>query len=261
MGFPGGSDSKESACKCRRLGFNPWVRKIPWRRAWQPTPVFLPGEPHGQRSLAGYSPWGRKESDTTEQITFHFSLWCHTLNMTLWTILPLGEGVFAFFFIFAFLQHWYFWGDSECYLLKVLGPSARTTGEAPEGFSWVWVLRYLSTLHCFVYFIFFIIPNLMEFPQVLNFLLKFFTLSKHSKIVSLLFNLDCRFLVRPSLCVFFWVSMWTFQSRKSSVFWQKDFSPALRCSGFSPLGVLWERASDSVWTQASLCSCLGSVSA
>lgn len=164
-------------------------------------------------------------------------------------------------FCFAFLQHWYFWGDSECYLLKVLGPSARTTGEAPEGFSWVWVLRYLSTLHCFVYFIFFIIPNLMEFPQVLNFLLKFFTLSKHSKIVSLLFNLDCRFLVRPSLCVFFWVSMWTFQSRKSSVFWQKDFSPALRCSGFSPLGVLWERASDSVWTQASLCSCLGSVSA
>ena len=43
-----------------------WVRKIPWRRKWQPTPVFVPGESHGQRSLAGYSPWGRKESDTTE---------------------------------------------------------------------------------------------------------------------------------------------------------------------------------------------------
>ena len=41
------------------------VRKIPWGRAWHPTPVFLPEEPHGQRSLAGYSPWGRKESDTT----------------------------------------------------------------------------------------------------------------------------------------------------------------------------------------------------
>ena len=38
----------------KRRGFNPWVRKIPWRRAWQPTPVFLPGESHGQRSLAGY---------------------------------------------------------------------------------------------------------------------------------------------------------------------------------------------------------------
>ena len=49
-----------------RLGFDPWVRKIPWSRAWQPTPVFLPGESHGQRSLAGYSPWGHKESDVTE---------------------------------------------------------------------------------------------------------------------------------------------------------------------------------------------------
>ena len=46
--------------------FDPWVGKIPWRRKWQPTPVFLPGESHGQRSLAGYSPWGCKESDTTE---------------------------------------------------------------------------------------------------------------------------------------------------------------------------------------------------
>ena len=44
-------------------------QKIPWRRKWQPTPVFLPGEFHGQRSLAGYSPWGRKESDMTEKIT------------------------------------------------------------------------------------------------------------------------------------------------------------------------------------------------
>ena len=43
-----------------------WVRKIPWRRAWQPTPVFLTGEPPGQRNLSGYSPWGCKESDMTE---------------------------------------------------------------------------------------------------------------------------------------------------------------------------------------------------
>ena len=49
----------------------PWVGKIPWRREWQPTPVFLPGESHGQRRLVGYSPWGCKESDTTEQ-HFHF---------------------------------------------------------------------------------------------------------------------------------------------------------------------------------------------
>ena len=68
-GFPGGASGKEPACQCRRhkkQSFNPWVGKIPWRRAWQPTPVFLPGESHGQRSLAGCSPWGHKESDTTE---------------------------------------------------------------------------------------------------------------------------------------------------------------------------------------------------
>ena len=46
--------------------FNSWVRKITWRREWLPTPVFLPGEFHEQRSLVGYSPWGHKESDTTE---------------------------------------------------------------------------------------------------------------------------------------------------------------------------------------------------
>ena len=49
-----------------RHGFNPWVRKIPWRRAWQPTPVFFPGESRGQRSLMGYSPSSHKESDMTE---------------------------------------------------------------------------------------------------------------------------------------------------------------------------------------------------
>ena len=48
------------------MGFHPWVRKIPWRRKWQPTPVFLSVRSRGQRSLAGYSPWGHKESDTTE---------------------------------------------------------------------------------------------------------------------------------------------------------------------------------------------------
>ena len=52
--------------QCGRLRFDPWVGKIPWRKAWQPTLVFLPGESHGQRSLAGYSPWGRKELYMTE---------------------------------------------------------------------------------------------------------------------------------------------------------------------------------------------------
>ena len=64
----------ESACQCRRLrrhGFDPWVRKIPWRMKWQPTAVFLPGESYGQRSLVGCSPGGHKESDTTEHAHLH----------------------------------------------------------------------------------------------------------------------------------------------------------------------------------------------
>ena len=50
--------------QCRKHGFDPWVKMIPWRREWQPIPVFLPRELHGQRRLVDYSPWGRKESDT-----------------------------------------------------------------------------------------------------------------------------------------------------------------------------------------------------
>ena len=60
-GFTTGSDGKESACNEGDLGSIPEVGKIPWRREWQPTPVFLPGEFHGQKS-----PWGHKELDTTE---------------------------------------------------------------------------------------------------------------------------------------------------------------------------------------------------
>ena len=55
--------------QCRSLEFNLWVGKIPWRRERLPSSVFLPGEFYEQRSLAGYSPWGRKESDTTEQLS------------------------------------------------------------------------------------------------------------------------------------------------------------------------------------------------
>ena len=62
---------QQSICLQRgRPRFDPWVGKIRWRRHWQPTPVFMPGKSHGQRSLMGYSPWGRKESDTTERLHF-----------------------------------------------------------------------------------------------------------------------------------------------------------------------------------------------
>ena len=63
-GFSGGSDGKESVCIAGDLASIPGWRRFPWRWEWQPTPVFLPGEFHGQRSLVDYSPWGHKESDT-----------------------------------------------------------------------------------------------------------------------------------------------------------------------------------------------------
>ena len=74
---------KSICLHCGRPGFDPQVRKILWRREWLPTPVFLPRESHGQRSLAGYSPWGHKESDMTETNTSTFfmcwapSMWRH----------------------------------------------------------------------------------------------------------------------------------------------------------------------------------------
>ena len=79
--FPGGASNKcrftTKPChlpltvRCRTRWFDHWVEKIPWRGEGQPAPVFLPGESHGQRSLVGYSPWGQKESDTTERLHFH----------------------------------------------------------------------------------------------------------------------------------------------------------------------------------------------
>ena len=80
-GFPGGTVGEESASRCRRrkrCGFNAWVAKVPWSGKWQPTPVFLPRESHGQRSLVGYSPWGCKELDMTEHTRVHAHMHTHT---------------------------------------------------------------------------------------------------------------------------------------------------------------------------------------
>ena len=74
---------RQSIClQCGRPRFEPWVGKIHWRRKWQSTPVSLPGKSHGQRSLVGYSPWGRKESDTTKRIhSFIHSCFCCTMEL------------------------------------------------------------------------------------------------------------------------------------------------------------------------------------
>ena len=67
--FSCGSDSKEFACNAGDLGSVPGLVRFPWRRAWPLTPVFLPGELHGQKNLTGYSPWGDAELDTTKRLT------------------------------------------------------------------------------------------------------------------------------------------------------------------------------------------------
>ena len=74
---------RSSQCLGRSPGDLLWVWKIPWRRKWQPSPVLLPGKSHGQMSMVGYSPWGCKELDTTEQLHFLFFLsqcgiWSHS---------------------------------------------------------------------------------------------------------------------------------------------------------------------------------------
>ena len=74
-GLPQWSKCIEHFClqcrRCRRCGFDPWVRKLPWRRTWQLTSVFLPGEAHGQRKLADHNPYGCKESDADERLGTH----------------------------------------------------------------------------------------------------------------------------------------------------------------------------------------------
>ena len=90
MGFPGGSTSNKHTCQCRRHKFDPWIRKIHWRRKWQSTPVFLPGKFHGHRSLVDFSPWGHKESDKTEHTCGHACVHTHTHTPTL-TLKKLNE--------------------------------------------------------------------------------------------------------------------------------------------------------------------------
>ena len=77
--FPRWLNGKEYTCQCRRLRVNPWVRNIPWSRKWQPVPVFMPGNFHGQRFLGGYRSWGHKESDTTEHSRMHYAMYQLTM--------------------------------------------------------------------------------------------------------------------------------------------------------------------------------------
>ena len=106
MSFPGGSDGNASACSAGDPSSIPGLgRSQSWRRKWQPTLVFLPGESHGRRSMVGYSPWGRKESDMTEQLHFtslHF--WMNDMKFFLWFPMRLLT-LFGFYWRFGFPQY------------------------------------------------------------------------------------------------------------------------------------------------------------
>ena len=80
-----GKESTYKCKRCKRCGFNPWVRKIPWSRERQSVPIFLHGKFHGEKSLGGYSPWGHKESDTTEHA--HITERAH-IHASIYNILP-----------------------------------------------------------------------------------------------------------------------------------------------------------------------------
>ena len=101
MDFLGGARGKEPVCQCRRCkicigpGFNPWVRKTPWRRAWQPTPVFLPGESHGQKNLQGTVYRVQKSQTQLKQLRTHrlvHTLYTYLLSYTI-SIVVSREGM------------------------------------------------------------------------------------------------------------------------------------------------------------------------
>ena len=102
MGFSGGSDGRV-CLQCERPGFSRWVGKIPWRRKWQPTPVFLSGESHGQRSLVGYSLWGHKEPDTDRETSFSLSI----LNNPIEECLPYWKIQLYMAWSYNFKKMWY----------------------------------------------------------------------------------------------------------------------------------------------------------
>ena len=110
---------KESTCQCRRhgrCGFYPWVGKIPWRKKWQFTPVFLPGKFHGQRSQAGYSAWGCKESDRTWRLSTHISVKIASEPLYGWVF--HGPMSIVSFLLVLFINH--FWLNALNYIRKLL---------------------------------------------------------------------------------------------------------------------------------------------
>ena len=133
---PGGWDSRIHL-QCRRPGFNPWVGKIPWRRKWKPTPVFLPGEFLEQRNLVGYSPWGHKESDRTEWLILLLSL---SKSNQIWHSLEITSHVcfIEFSYFQRYKYHWSLSRRIDPYISSDLSPLSTT-----EMFSWLTFQIYI----------------------------------------------------------------------------------------------------------------------
>ena len=107
--FPGGSDGEESACNAGDVSSIPGLGRSRWRREWQPTPIFLPGEFHGHRRLACYSLWGRKESDATKQLTHTFFLAIPCGILVPWPGIESGPAALRAWGLFLKINLFFYW--------------------------------------------------------------------------------------------------------------------------------------------------------
>ena len=123
----------------RRPGFDPYVRKIPWKGEWIPTSVFLSGESHGQRSLVGYSLWGGKELDTTEKLTFSLFIQRKALNSLTW-----NTGISFFFFNFQLKANYLQYCIGFCHISTWVSHNIplplEPSSYLPEVFFWLTII-------------------------------------------------------------------------------------------------------------------------
>ena len=120
-GLPRWGSSKESTCQCKRCQFDPWFRKISWRGKWHATPVFLPGKFCSQRSLMGYSPWGRKESDTAEWLSMHILYVCVCVCVC----------IYIYIYLYPLKIFIYFWLCWVCVAMRGLSLVIESWGCSP----------------------------------------------------------------------------------------------------------------------------------
>jgi len=148
MGFPGGTGGKEPTCqcrRCRRFGFDPWVEKIPWRKAWQPTPVFLPRESQGQRRLLGYSPLGCKESDTTKNNVAHMHEHARITPICILIAENRNMRQSKHPLHFKYTPHGHFWEEITVFSLLFTLPGINTYSEVLFLYYYVYLINFMES--------------------------------------------------------------------------------------------------------------------